>query len=140
VTGGVGHPLVYSSSSNMEQTDQRLRQRRRHRRKLVVKDAATSTDERSKSTDSFLSLSSSGNDSETDVSGAPAVASTPKTRVPRPTTEVPMYWKPMDGQDRVPWSDLKDVFDYNHHGPQWAPPKRGHGEPLLNVRLVKVDM
>ena len=24
-------------------------------------------------------------------------------------------------------------------GPQLAPPKRGHGEPLLNVRLVKVD-
>ena len=81
MTGGDGRPPVYSSSSHMEQTELRPSQRRRClAKKRVVKDTATSTDEGSQSTDSFLSLSSSGHDSETDVSGAPAVASAPKTR------------------------------------------------------------
>ena len=80
MTGGDGRPPVYSSSSHMEQTELRPSQRRRClAKKRVVKDTATSTDEGSQSTDSFLSLSSSGHDSETDVSGAPAVASAPKT-------------------------------------------------------------
>ena len=140
MTGGNGRPPVDSSSSDPEQTEERPSPRRRRgAKKRVVKDAATSTDEGSLPTDSSFSLSSSGHDSETDVSGAPVVAAAPKSPSPPPTTEVPLYWKPMDGQDRVPRSDLKDVFDYNHRRPQLAPPGSGRREALLNVRLVKVD-
>lgn len=109
-------------------------------KKKAVKDAATSMDERSEVTDSYLSLTSSGHYSETDLSDAPAITSALKPRMPQPTTEAPLFWKPMDGQDRVPQSNLKDVYEYNHHAPQLAPPpKRRSGEALLNVRLVKVE-
>ena len=140
MTGGAGQPPVVGSSS-VEKELLRPREKRVRRNPDIEGDQASSDD--SGDTDSWFA-SSSGEEEADHESKLPTVV--PDRQVllmPRPTTEIPIYWKIPEGEAaRGCGVDLRTVMCCD--GSMCLPPARTHRasaseEQTLNVRVAKLD-
>ena len=144
MTGGADRPPVRCESSDSDRSlnrSEKCKGSRRKRRFVVMKDVSTSTDE-SEETDSWFGQSDSGTDSPNSEPDPPPVPDIPKPRMPRPTNEVPIYWRTLEDESREPRVDLLEFLQQEHE--KGLPPARTRAGPsgetlVVDVRLVKVD-
>ena len=107
----------------------------------MVKEEVTSSTDSDGERDSWFASSNAETDGENQDESTPPVTDIAKPLMPRPSNEVPIYWKPIDESSKSV-VDLKDLL--NGESQTGLPPTRTHqdetlGEKVMNVRLVKVD-
>ena len=143
MTGSTGQLSVKSESSVSSDEQSRPKKRRSRRRaKVVTRDVSTSTDSSTDSDPSSELLSSESSGGSQGGSEDDLVPGKVGVCVPRPTAEVPIYWRPLNGQSGAVETDLRDVLNKDMTS-SLPPPRSGPevepGNAALNVRTVKVD-